>query len=240
MDKKINIIFENNDVVVINKQPWIYVYKEEHKNIKKNTLLDFVETFCNSHCFPITALDYEASGIVVFAKNESSYNFISEQFKKEQVEKFYYILVNGIVENRNGEIDKNLLVTSDTTSINDKGVKSVTKYSVVEQFKNFAFIKVSPLTTRKNQIRAHFWSIGNTLAIDKIYGSDEPILLSKLKRKYKGISKERPLLKRLPMHLYQMSFILPGKKEKSFFTIDLPEDITLTLKQLRKYNKKFL
>ncbi len=137
-----------------------------------------------------------------------------------------------------GEIDKNLVVNEQTTSVNDKGIKSVTKYKVLEQFKNFAFLEVSPLTTRKNQIRAHFWAIGNTLAIDNIYGSEEPILLSNLKRRYKGITKEKPLLKRLPMHLYQMEFLLPGNKEKKVFVAEIPNDIQLTLKQLRKYNKR--
>ena len=220
MQNKIKIIFENEEVVIVDKQP----------NVDTLTLF--------KQFIPVTALDYEASGIIVFAKNKKTYDFISQQFKKENVKKVYYILVNGIMENNDGEIDKKLLVTEQTTSVNDKGVNAVTKYSVVEQFKNFAFVKAIPLTTRKNQIRAHFWSIGNTLAIDKIYGSDEPILLSNLKRRYKGINKEKPLLKRLPMHLYQIELILPGSKEKSVFNAELAEDISVTIKQLRKYNKK--
>ena len=94
------------------------------------------------------------------------------------------------------------------------------------------------MTSRKHQIRAHFWSIGNTLATDKIYGSDDPILLSNLKRRYKGITREKPLLKRLPMHLYQVEIILPNSNKKSIFTSELPKDIQITLKQLRKYDKR--
>lgn len=240
MQNKVKIIFENDDVVVVNKESNVFVYKEDAKNLKKNTLLDFVENNCGKKLIPVSSLDFEATGIVVLAKNEKAYNFIAEQFKNNHVEKTYYIIVNGIMENTEGEIDKKLLVTEQTTSVNDKGVNAVTKYSVVEQFKNFAFVKVVPMTTRKNQIRTHFWSIGNTLAIDKIYGSDEPILLSSLKRRYKGISKEKPLLKRLPLHLYQMSFVIPGEKEKRIFTADLPEDFEVTLKQLRKYNSSFV
>jgi 23S rRNA-/tRNA-specific pseudouridylate synthase len=130
------------------------------------------------------------------------------------------------------------MVNQQTTSINDNGIKSVTKYKVLEQFKNFAFIEVHPLTTRKNQIRAHFFATGNTLAVDKIYGSEEPILLSNLKRRYKGITKEKPLLKRLPLHLSQLELLLPSNKKKNIFIAELPKDIQLTLKQLRKYNKR--
>ena len=234
--KELNILFENNNLIVINKEPNIFVLNNEE--IKNNTMVDILQKNLKQELFPINSLDYEASGIVIFAKNKKAYEFISEQFKKEKVIKIYHILVNGIIDNVEGEIDNKLMVNEQTTSVNDKGIKSVTKYKVIEQFKNFAFVEVYPLTTRKNQIRAHFWSIGNTLAVDKIYGSDEPILLSNLKRRYKGIAKEKPLLARLPMHLSQIELILPDTKEKTAFFSELPKDIQLTLKQLRKYNKR--
>ncbi len=235
-NKKFNIVFENDDIIVINKEPEIFVINSEES--KSKTIRDILQEELNQDIIPVSSLDYEASGIVVFAKNQKSYDFFSEQFKKEKVRKIYHVLVNGVMDNAEGEIDKNLLVNEQTTSVNDRGIKSVTKYKVLEQFKSFAFVEVYPLTTRKNQIRAHFWSIGNTLAIDKIYGSEEPILLSNLKRRYKGITKEKPLLKRLPMHLSQIEILLPNNKEKSVFLSQLPNDIQLTLKQLRKYNKR--
>ncbi len=235
-NKKFNIVFENDDIIVINKEPEIFVINSEES--KSKTIRDILQEELNQDIIPVSSLDYEASGIVVFAKNQKSYDFFSEQFKKEKVRKIYHVLVNGVMDNAEGEIDKNLLVNEQTTSVNDRGIKSVTKYKVLEQFKSFAFVEVYPLTTRKNQIRAHFWSIGNTLAIDKIYGSEEPILLSNLKRRYKGITKEKPLLKRLPMHLSQIEILLPNNKEKSVFLSPLPNDIQLTLKQLRKYNKR--
>lgn len=235
-NKKFNIVFENDDIVVINKESEIFVIDSEES--KSKTIKDILQENLNQDLIPVSSLDYEASGIVVFAKNQKSYDFVSEQFKKEKVRKIYHVLVNGVMDNAEGEIDKNLLVNEQTTSVNDRGIKSVTKYKVLAQFKSFAFVEVYPLTTRKNQIRAHFWSIGNTLAIDKIYGSEEPILLSNLKRRYKGITKEKPLLKRLPMHLSQIEILLPNNKEKSVFLSQLPNDIQLTLKQLRKYNKR--
>ena len=231
---KIKILFENNDVIIIDKEPNSFVLNNE----ENNTLLYILQKDLKQDLFPINSLDYEASGIIIFAKNKKTYEIISEQFKEEKVKKIYHILVNGIMDNVEGEIDNKLVVNEQTTSVNDKGIKSVTKYKILEQFKNFAFVEVYPLTTRKNQIRAHFWSIGNTLAVDKIYGSEEPILLSNLKRRYKGITKEKPLLKRLPMHLSQIELFLPNNKEKSIFVSQLPNDIQLTLKQLRKYNKR--
>ena len=234
--EKLNVLFENNDVIVIDKESDIFVLNNDET--QSNTIFDILQRALKQELFPVNSLDYEATGIVIFAKNKKTYEFISEQFKNEKVKKIYHVLVNGIIDNIEGEIDNKLVVNEQTTSVNDKGIKSVTKYKVIEQFKNFAFVEVFPLTTRKNQIRAHFWSIGNTLAVDKIYGSEEPILLSNLKRRYKGITKEKPLLKRLPLHLSQMELFLPDNKEKSIFVSELPKDIQLTLKQLRKYNKR--
>jgi len=234
-NNKITILFEDENIIVVNKDPEIFVFQD--KETKTNTLLNILKENLKQELFPITSLDYEASGIVVFAKNKKAYEFICNQFKQDKVKKTYHILVNGILEEE-GTIDKNLVVNNQNTIVNEKGIKSITKYKVMEQFKDFAFVEVYPVTTHKNQIRAHFWSIGNTLAIDKIYGSEEPILLSNLKKRYKGLSTEKPLLKRMPMHLSKIELLLPDNKEKNIFISELPKDIQLTLKQLRKYNKR--
>lgn len=235
-NNKINILFEDENIIIVNKDPEIFVFQDKETKIK--TLLNILKENLKQELFPITSLDYEASGIVLFAKNKKAYDFVCEQFKHDKVTKIYHILVNGIFEENEGTIDKNLVVNNQNTIVNEKGIKSITKYKVIEQFKDFAFVEVYPITTHKNQIRAHFWSIGNTLAIDKIYGSEDPILLSNLKRRYKGILKEKPLLKRMPMHLSKIELYLPDNKEKSAFVSELPKDIQLTLKQLRKYNKR--
>lgn len=235
MKKEITTIFNNSEIIIINKEPNIFVFQDKETNT--NTLLNILKEKLKQDLFPITSLDYEASGIVVFAKNKKAYEFICNQFKQDKVKKTYHILVNGILEEE-GTIDKNLVVNNQNTIVNEKGIKSITKYKVIEQFKDFAFVEVCPITTHKNQIRAHFWSIGNPLAIDKIYGSEEPILLSNLKKRYKGISTEKPLLKRMPMHLSKIELLLPDNKEKSTFVTEIPKDIQLTLKQLRKYNKR--
>ena len=234
-NNKLNILFEDENIIVVNKDPEIFVLQD--KETKTNTLLNILKENLKQELFPITSLDYEASGIVLFAKNKKTYEFVCEQFKQDKVKKTYHILVNGILEEE-GTIDKNLVVNNQNTIVNEKGIKSITKYKVMEQFKDFAFVEVCPITTHKNQIRAHFWSIGNTLAIDKIYGSEEPILLSNLKKRYKGLSTEKPLLKRMPMHLSKIELLLPDNKEKNIFISELPKDIQLTLKQLRKYNKR--
>lgn len=233
----LDIIFEDENVLVLKKISGITVIPKEDQPVG-NTILFQVNDYIKQESFPVLSLDFDASGIVIFAKNKEAYNYISEQFKNSKIKRTYHVIVNGIMDEEKGEIRKSLIVDKNDTVVSEKGLDSVTKYEVKEQFKNFAFVEAVPVTSRKKQIRAHFWSIGNPLAIDDIYAGSEPLMLSKLKRRYKGVDKEKPLLSRLPLHLSKIELFLPGMKNKTVFEQPLPDDMNITLKQLRKYNKR--
>lgn len=235
--KELDIIFEDQNVLVLKKIPGTAVIPQEEKSAD-DIMLFKVNDYLQHESFPVISLDVDASGIVLFAKNKDTYNFIAEQLKNSKVKRTYHIIANGIMEECKGEIRKGLIVDKNDTVVSEKGIDALTKYEVKEQFKNFAFIEVEPVTSRKKQIRAHFWSIGNPLAIDCLYASAEPLLLSKLKKRYKGTENEKPLLSRLPLHLSKIELFLPDNKDISVFEMPLPDDINITLKQLRKYNKR--
>ena len=112
MKKEITTIFNNSEIIIINKEPNIFVFQDKETNT--NTLLNILKEKLKQDLFPITSLDYEASGIVVFAKNKKAYEFICNQFKQDKVKKTYHILVNGILEEE-GTIDKNLVVNNQNT-----------------------------------------------------------------------------------------------------------------------------
>lgn len=239
-NNNVEIIFENNDVLILNKPAGIPVLFDREVTKESIALIGEVKKGPNKSIIPITSLDIDATGIVLFAKNKTSYDFISKQLKDNKIEKTFYILVNGTLQEEEGTIDKPIIVDSQQVIVSEKGIMSHTKYIVKEKFRDFTFLEVNPLTSRRNQIRVHFFSIGNPLAIDKVYASSEPILLSALKRRYKGVEKENPLLKRLPLHFAKVQFVLPNQTQKSVFEVPLPKDMELTLKQLRKYNRNFL
>lgn len=239
-NNNIEIVFENNDILILNKPSGIAVVARKEDIKESVTLTAEVKKSFNKNMIPVTSLDIDATGIVLFAKNKNSYDFIAKQIKDNTIEKTFYILVNGTIQEEEGVIEKPVLVDSQQVIVSEKGIMSYTKYTVKERFRDFTFLEVNPLTSRRNQIRVHFFSIGNPLAIDKIYAGTDPILLSSLKRRYKGIEKENPLLKRLPLHFAKVRFVLPGQTQKSIFEVCLPKDMEITLKQLRKYNSNFL
>ncbi len=176
---------------------------------------------------------------MLFAKNKNAYDFIAKQIKENKTEKTFLIIVNGAMQNDEGRIEKRVITDGERVIINDKGIISSVNYKVIEKFRDFALIEVKPSTSIRNQIRALFWSEGNPLAVDKIYASPEPVILSSLKRRYKGKDGEKPLLKRLPLHFAKIRLMLPGSSEASVFQSPLPKDMEITLKQLRKYNRIF-
>lgn len=235
MNNNFEIIFEDDNILILNKLALINTISDEDS--KENSLFSEIKKI-NKNIIPVFSLDKSATGIVFFVKNKETYKFICEQFKKENIERNYNIIVNGVIYEEQGEIDKPLLIKNNTTVLSEKGIKAITKYKLIEQFKNYAFVEAIPLTTRPKQIRTHFFAIGNPLAIDEIYATAEPLLLSNLKKRYKGINKEKPLLTRMPLHLSKIKLILPGKKDFLTFEAQLPKDMEITLKQLRKYNKR--
>jgi len=236
----IKVIFENNDVLILDKPSGVLVLPGAGEDLKeKNSLLSELKSGVNKKIIPVTSLDSDATGIVLFAKNKNAYDFIAKQIKDNKTEKTFLIIVNGAMQNEEGRIEKRVISDGERTIINDKGIISSVNYKVIEKFRDFALIEVKPSTSIRNQIRALFWSEGNPLAVDKIYASPEPVLLSSLKRRYKGIDEEKPLLNRLPLHFAKIRIVLPGFSEASVFQSPLPKDMEITLKQLRKYNRVF-
>ncbi len=234
----IEVIFENQDIIVLDKESGIPVLPSKDCPAEAEPLIETVKKTLKKEIIPLTSLDIDATGIVVFAKNKNAYDFIAKQIKDSKAQKSFLILVNGTMPQEEGRIEKRVITDGERVIINDRGVESIINYKVVEGFKDFTLIEVNPVTTIRNQIRALFWSEGNPLAVDKIYASSEPILLSSLKRRYKGIDEEKPLLKRLPLHFSKISFILPANTQKSVFESPLAKDMEITLKQLRKYNRR--
>ncbi len=238
MKEQLEIIYQDKDIVIVNKPAGVLVIPDQHTNENK-TLVGMLKKQIGQKIWVVHRIDRDTTGVLIFAKNPEAHRNVSMQFENSKVKKKYLALLSGVLEEDKGTINKPILVSGRDVSIDASGKESITDYNVLKNFKSYTFVEASPRTGRRHQIRIHFWSIGHPLTIDSDYGVSDPIYLSSLKRNYKekdGVL-EKPLIDRLTLHASSLTFALPSTNEQKTFEAPLPKDFTITLKQLEKYGK---
>ena len=233
------IIFEDDDFIALNKPSGLLsIPDREGKEISLKSLL--LEKY--GSIFTVHRLDKDTSGLIVFAKNETAHRHLSIQFEERQTEKIYVGLVIGSPADEKGSIDLPIaenMVTRGTMIINRRGKQSLTDYEVLESFGTYSWMQFRIHTGRTHQIRVHMKDLGHPIVCDELYGDGKPLLLSSLKSKFK-LSKnefeERPILNRLALHAYRLSFTNPNGK-KIELEAGLHKDLRASLQQLSKWTK---
>jgi 23S rRNA pseudouridine1911/1915/1917 synthase len=230
-------IFENDNFIVINKSAHLLSIPDRTQSelSLKDILIDRY-----GEIFTVHRLDKETSGVIVFAKDGETHKQLSALFEGRDVEKYYVGLVHGKMQNEEGSIDSPIMehpAKKGKMITHAKGKPSLTDYKVIENFRLFSWLKFRIHTGRTHQIRVHMQHIGHSIVCDELYGSDEPVYISSLKRNYhlsKSKEEEKPILSRLALHSSQIKFSLYG--EQYDFEAEIPKDLKATLQQLRKWN----
>jgi 23S rRNA pseudouridine955/2504/2580 synthase/23S rRNA pseudouridine1911/1915/1917 synthase len=235
-DQNIEIIYQDDDIVIVNKPSGIISIPDQHTDESK-TLVGILKKQLNQKIWVVHKIDKDTTGVLVFAKNAEIHRNISMQFQNSQIYKKYIALLSGVLEENEGTISKPILISGREASIGITVKESITEFKVLERFKSYTLVEAMPLRCRRHQIRIHFWSLGHPLAIDAEYGVSDPIMLSGLKRNYKvkKCKPEKPLISRLTLHAQFLTLTLPSSGIEKSFEAPLPKDFELTLKQLKKY-----
>jgi 23S rRNA pseudouridine1911/1915/1917 synthase len=202
----LDILFENSDFIIINKPAGLSVHPLRISDTKTlvNGLIAYDKNITNigeDLLRPgiVHRLDKETSGIMIVAKNNSSFNKLKEMFQNHLVQKTYIALVYGKMKNMQGEI--NFSITRSKQKFNkrkidlkkeDGSVEAITIYKVIKEFKNTSLLEAYPKTGRTHQIRVHLAALSNFIIGDKEYGSNK-------------INKEFPL-KRQFLHAKRLEF----------------------------------
>lgn len=165
----IEIIYEDEDIIVLNKPPLVPVH--ESRNHRGDTLANFVSyNIGASTAFrAVYRLDRDTSGIVLVAKHELAAAKLAGKIKKD-----YYAVVGGTVE-RDGTIDAPIARCGDSIikrKVDENGESAITHYFIVKKGENSTLLKFNLETGRTHQIRVHMQSIGHPLLGDSMYGGD--------------------------------------------------------------------
>ncbi|MBX2930765.1 MAG: RluA family pseudouridine synthase [Chitinophagaceae bacterium] len=236
--QKLDIIFENDFFIAINKPSGLLSVPDRKQS--EPSLKDIlIEKY--GHIFTVHRLDKDTSGVIVFAKDAATHKQLSQLFESRAIEKYYVGLVHGRLLHTSESIDAPIMqhpADNGKMLIHQKGKPSLTDYTLLEQFKFFAWVQFQIHTGRTHQIRIHTKHIGNSIVCDNLYGDGNPILLSALKRNFKlskNSDEEKPILNRLALHSSKLIFDFNNQH----FSLEapLPKDLKALLQQLRKVNK---
>ena len=236
-----SIIFEDDDILVVDKPPHCLSISDRYAPDKFNLYSYFSKKY--NELFVIHRLDKETSGVICFAKNANTHKVMNTMFEKRKVDKKYHALVSGIPLQEKGRIELSLSPgrgSRHRVTVSKKGKKSISDYEVKEAFKNHSLLEVAIRTGKMHQVRVHLQAIGHPLLVDKLYGGHESFYLSEIKgRKYKRSAKkiENPLMARVSLHAHHLSFVHPGSGHDVKFNAKWPKDFKATVQQLRKWSK---
>ncbi len=137
------------------------------------TALSEAQALLGERLCVVHRLDRETSGVLIFARNREAHRFLNQQFSQRLVSKTYLALLRGAVVDDEGEIREPLReFGSGRVGVDRRlGRGSLTRYEVAERLGGFTLVRAHPLTGRRHQLRAHFYSLGHPIAGDPRYGS---------------------------------------------------------------------
>lgn len=225
-DIPINIIYEDNDFVIVNKPQGMVVHPgvDNNSGTLVNGLLYHIETLSNinNNIRPgiIHRIDKDTSGILVVAKNNKTHKLLSSEFKARRVKRDYLALVHGVVENDKGKIiaaiGRNKTNRLKMSIKDEKGREAISFYKVVNRFDRYTLLEVSLETGRTHQIRVHMEHLNHPVVGDPLYSN----------------RKNEFALDKQMLHAYRLGFIHPSKNEYVEFTADLPNYFTNIIDKL--------
>lgn len=227
VEMDLDIIYEDQDIIVINKNAERVVHPApgHYEDTIVNALLAHSNQLSalngDKRAGIVHRLDKDTSGVLVAVKNNKSHKNLVEQFKARKVDKYYYALIEGNLEHEKGKIDAP--IGRDPNNRKKMAVRkrnskrAVSHFKIIERFNNYTLIEVKIETGRTHQIRVHFSYLGHPVVGDKKYG-------------YRNqIGAQRQLL-----HANKIIFKHPRTGEKLEFEAELKKDFKNIIKKLKK------
>jgi 23S rRNA pseudouridine1911/1915/1917 synthase len=244
-DIPLNIIYEDPDLIILNKPPDMIVHPARgntHGTLVNALVYRYNKLSSGLGEFRpgiVHRLDKNTTGVMVVTKNDIAQWKVAKQFEHRQVKKTYLAIVHGTPELTADRVKAPLGIHP---KIREKyairpgtGKEAITFYEVVESFRGFSLLKLTPQTGRTHQIRVHLSYIKHPIVADDMYGG-KFIYLWQLQDA--EAAPQDPIINRVALHASTLEFKHPTTEKIVKFEAPLPEDMQNLLNMLRKYRKQ--
>ena len=224
-DIPLDIVYEDNDIIVINKKQGMIVHPAP--GVYEGTLVNALLYHCkdlssiNGVKRPgiVHRIDKDTSGLIVVAKNDMAHESLSNQLKDKTMNREYVAIVHGIIKENKGKTNAPIgrdIKNRIKMAVCKDGKNAITHFEVLERFKAYTLIYCKLETGRTHQIRVHMDYIGHPLACDPVYGP---------KTTLEGCGQY--------LHATKLTLVHPSKGETMTFESELPEYFENMIKKLR-------
>lgn len=209
----VDVIYEDEDIVAVNKAPFIVVHPTgTHLT---GTLLNYMESWFRQNGILekvrfISRLDRDTSGILLIAKNRYAHHRMSQAHQDMMMQKTYVALIEGKMKRKEGEINVPIGRRENDgikREVMEDGQTAITKYKVLKEGEKFSLVELTPVTGRTHQLRCHMAYIGYPLIGDSLYGGN------------------MEYMNRQALHSATLEFFSPRKEEKIYLKAELPQDM---------------
>jgi len=239
-----SLVYEDENIAAVDKSSGIAV-SPDRWDLSRERLDKLVEESLSlQKIYIVHRIDRETSGLVVFAKNSETHKTLSMAFENRQIKKRYIAVVCGRPSWKETTCDLALVPNGNKKHLTIidrfKGKNALTTFSLLGSAGNYSVLEAVPETGRIHQIRVHLAALGHPVVCDELYGNTKPVMLSAIKRSWRGNPlDERPLLSRLGLHAAEL-FIpdYAGKSTEATTGLNLKaplaRDMSALIRQMEK------
>lgn len=224
----INVVYEDDSFLAINKQPGVVIYptKGQPNHTLANGIMKYMLDKGDAYKIRfINRLDMNTSGLILVGKNAYVQNQFITQGQQGGIKKIYRAIVCGIIEEEEGMIDLPIGKAEDNIKriVKEDGSPSVTGYKVLERFEEgYSYVELDLITGRTHQIRVHMSHTGHPVVGDELYGGARPLLID-----------------RQALHAVKLTFSHPVSGKKLNLEAPVPTDMENVLKKLKNNGNEF-
>ena len=230
----LDIIYEDSDIVVINKPSGMVVHPAPGN--ESGTLVNALLYHCGDTLSGINGvirpgivhrIDKDTSGLLVVAKNDDAHIFLSALLKDHDIKRTYHAIIIGHMKEQNGTVNAPIArhsVDRKKMAVVAGGREAITHYEVIEEYTGYSYLKLNLETGRTHQIRVHMSYKGHPIIGDTVYGGG----------KTQFEKANSALLDGQSLHAKELSFPHPRTKKIMHFECELPSNFKALIEKLRK------